>query len=101
MPPAAEAPIEAPDAIEASAIEAPAIMPPTREAPIEAPNIVEASAVEAPSTMPPATQAPTTMPLPPEARYESLDALKKAINGFTKAYGYAFVIRYSRSMSSG
>ena len=41
------------------------------------------------------------MPLPLEAQYESLDALKKAINGFTKAYGYAFVIRYSRSMSSG
>ena len=53
MPPAAEAPIEAPDAIEASAIEAPAIMPPTREGPIEVPDTVEASTVEDPSTMPP------------------------------------------------
>jgi hypothetical protein len=106
-----EAPIEAPDAIEASAIEAPSTMSPTGEAPIDAPDTIEASAVEAPaiespSTMPPATQAPatqapTTMPLPPEARYDSLDALKKAINGFAKAHGYAFVIRRSRSMSSG
>jgi hypothetical protein len=47
------------------------------------------------------SQSPSTMPLPPEARYESLDALTNAINEFSRVNGYAFTKRRSKVLSSG
>ena len=75
--------------------------------PSQLPNqLIITDAVEPPSTMPSSTIFPSaialsTMPLPPEAWYESLNALKNAINEFSKVNGYAFTNRRSKVLSSG
>jgi hypothetical protein len=62
----------------------------------------EAIPASLPTSLP--TGLPTslpTMPLPPQAQYDSFDALYKSAQAFAKVNGYAFTINRSKATSSG